>query len=104
MIELVLRIKLIYVYYYFRVWWLWKCMFVLKYWCVRCYNEFMMLNYYFKIIGLKKRKWKFFYRIDILVKSKYLIIFIFFWKEIVKLYEIMWLIRDNNIFNGYLFE
>lgn len=52
----------------------------------------------------KKRKWKLSHRTDTLVKSKYLIISIFSWKEIVKLHETMWPIRDNNTSNGYLFE
>lgn len=57
-----------------------------------------------QIIGPKKRKWKLSHRTDTLVKSKYLIISIFSWKEIVKLHETMWPIRDNNTSNGYLFE
>lgn len=114
-IELASRTKLIYGYYYFRVWRLWKCMFVSKHWCVirytlstpfplRRHNESMTSNYHFKIIGPKKRKWKLSHRTDTLVKSKYLIISFFSWKEIVKLHETMWPIRDNNTSNGYLFE
>lgn len=80
------------------------CMFVSKHWCVRRHNESMTSNYHFKIIGPKKRKWKLSHRTDTLVKSKYLIISIFSWKEIVKLHETMWPIRDNNTSNGYLFE
>lgn len=57
-----------------------------------------------KLSRPKKRKWKLSHRTDTLVKSKYLIISIFSWKEIVKLHETMWPIRDNNTSNGYLFE
>lgn len=57
-----------------------------------------------KSLDQKKRKWKLSHRTDTLVKSKYLIISFFSWKEIVKLHETMWPIRDNNTSNGYLFE